>query len=186
LLLLWVAAATQPALGLSDPPGWALIVGHFAGVLAIPFYGLGWAALARPLAVSQPRTAVIVRSAGFYAAALGAAIHGVTGAALAAERALPGAPIEAMALVARWGTLLLPLWGLATALVVVTSGLWARAAWNGAAGVPRWVAWTNPALGTVVLAAVATATPAARALLLPAAPNLAHVVFFAVLITRAQ
>jgi hypothetical protein len=180
LLLLWVAAATRPGLGLPTAPAGALVVGHFAGVLAIPFYGLGWAALARPLAASQPRAAGIVHSTGFYAAALGATIHGITGAALAAERGMAGVTIDPLLLVDRWGTLLLPLWGLATALVVVASWLWARAAWRGEAGVPRWAAWTNPAAGTLVLAAVATATPLTQALLLPAAPNLAHVVFFAV------
>src|SRR5262245_42763332 len=88
LLLLWVAAATEPAVGLPSPPSWALVAGHLAGVLAIPFYGLGWVALARPLAASQPRAAGAVRAAGLYASALGAAIHGTTAAALTAERGM--------------------------------------------------------------------------------------------------
>jgi hypothetical protein len=180
LLLLWIAASTRPGLGLPPAPPSALVVGHFAGVLAIPFYGLGWAALARPLAASHPRAAGVVRSAGFYAAALGAAIHGITGTALAAERGMTGVAIDPLALVTRWGTLLLPLWGLVTVLVAVASWLWARAAWRDEAGIPRWTAWTNPAAGTVGLVVLGAATPLTQALLLPAAPNLAHVVFFAV------
>jgi hypothetical protein len=178
LLLLWVAAATRPALELPGAPAWALVVGHFAGVLAIPFYGLGWMALARPLATSRPRAAIVVRGAGTYAAALGTAIHGITGTVLAAEQSVAAAGIDPYAMVGRWAPLLLPLWGLATSLIVLASWVWSRAAWRGQAGVPPSTAWTNPGVGTVVLAAVGATTPLARALLLPAAPNLAHVVFF--------
>ena len=180
LLLLWVAAATRPGLGVPAAPAWALVVGDLAGVLAIPFYGLGWVALARPLAMAAPRAGGVVRAAGAYAAALGAAIHAATGAVLATERSIAAAGIDPYGLVGRWGMLLLPLWGLATALSVLASWTWARTVWRGEAGLPRWTAWTNPAVGTVVLVGLCALTPLARALLLPAAPNLAHVLFFAV------
>jgi hypothetical protein len=179
LLLLWVAATTRPALGLGSAPTWALGAGHLAGVLAIPLYGLGWAAVARPLAAARPRDAAIVRGAGMYGAALGAAIHGITGAVLAAERGIAGWVIEPLAVVLRWGTLLVPLWALATLLVLAASWRWTRAAWHDAAGVPRWTAWTNPALGTIALGTAGAVTPIGQALLVPAAPNLAHAVFFA-------
>lgn len=180
LLLLWVAAATLPALELPSPPSWALRAGLFAGVLAIPFYGLGYAALARMLAASEGAAAGPIRSAGVYAGALGSAIHGITATALSADVSAPGASIDPLSLVGRWGAILVPLWLLATALVVVASWLWARAAWRGTAGVPRWAAVFNPALGTLVVACAGAATPLLRALLLPAAPNLAHVAFFGV------
>ena len=186
LLLLWVAAATQPAFGMPSPAAATLIVGHFAGVLAIPFYGLGWVALARPMAVAEARAAGLVRATGLYASALGAAIHGTTAAALAAEHGMAGVTIDAMAMVGRWATLLLPLWGLAFLLVAVASFLWGRAALDGRAGVPRWTAWTNPVIGTLAVALVGGITPLGRALIVPAAPNLAHVVFFAVVATRLR
>jgi hypothetical protein len=186
LLLLWVAAATLPTLGLPSPPPSALIAGHFAGVLAIPFYGLGWVALARPMAISQPRAAGLVRAAGLYGSALGAAIHGTTAAVLAAERGMAGMTIDAMAMVGRWAALLLPLWALAFVLVAVASFLWGRAALEGEAGVPRWTAWTNPVIGTLAIVVLGGATPLGRALLVPAAPNLAHVVFFVVLAARIR
>ena len=179
LSLLWVAAATRPALGLPDPPPWALAAGTLAGVLAIPWYGLGYSALSQTIAGSRPYGATIVRGAGVCAAGFGSAIHGLTGAIQMAERSVHGLAIDPLAVMERWGRLLLPLWGLAAALAVVASWVWARAAWRREAGVPRWMAWTNPVLVTVALAAGATATPLTQALLLPAAPNLAHVVFFA-------
>jgi hypothetical protein len=149
-------------------------------VLAIPFYGLGWAALARPLADTDPGAARVVRGAGGYGAAIGAAIHGITGAVLAAERRAAGAAIDAFGMMGKWAALLLPLWGIATVLVVWASWRWARAARRGAAGVAPWTAWANPALGTLVVAALGAGTPLGRAFLVPAAPNLAHVVFFGV------
>jgi len=186
LLLLWVAAATQPALGLPSPPPSALIVGHFAGVLAIPLYGLGWVALARPMAIAQPRAAGLVRAAGVYGSALGAAIHGTTAAVLAAERGMAGVTIDAMAMVGRWAMLLLPLWALASVLIAAASFLWGRAALDDQAGVPRWTAWTNPVIGTLAIAVLGGATPLGRALLVPAAPNLACVVFFVIVAARLR
>jgi hypothetical protein len=179
LLLLWVAAATLPALALATPPWWALPAGLFAGVLAIPFYGFGYAALAAALPASDRWTTLLVRVAGFVGGALGSAIHGITGTALAAELDTPGAAIAPLALIGRWGTTLVPLWLIATALVVMASALWARSAWRGQARVPRWTAFANPALGTVAIAAAGAATPLLQAVLLPAAPNLAHAAFFA-------
>jgi hypothetical protein len=186
LLLLWVTAATQPSLGLPAPPSSALIVGHFAGVLAIPFYGLGWVALARPMGGAQPRAAGLVRATGLYGSALGAAIHGTTAAVLAAERGMAGVTIDAMAMVGRWAALLVPLWALAFVLVGAASLLWGRAALEDQAGVPRWTAWTNPVIGTLVIAMLGGVTPLGRALLVPAAPNLAHIVFFAVVAARLR
>jgi hypothetical protein len=179
LLLLWVAAATLPAPAVATPPWWALPAGSFAGVLAIPFYGFGYAALASALPASDRWTTRLVRVAGFAGGALGSAIHGITCTALAAELGTPGAVVAPLALVGRWGTTLVPLWLLATALVLLASGLWARSAWRGQARVPRWTAFTNPALGTLAIAAAGTATPLLQTLLVPAAPNLAHAVFFA-------
>jgi hypothetical protein len=179
LLMLWVAAATLPALALGTPPWWALPAGLFAGVLAIPFYGFGYAVLASALPASDRRATLLVRVAGFGGGALGSAIHGITGTALAADLGAPGAAVAPLALVGRWGTTLVPLWLLAAGLVLLASVVWARRAWRGHAGVPRWAAFANPALGTVAIAAAGAATPLLQTVLLPAAPNLAHAAFFA-------
>lgn len=185
LLLLWAAAAPRPEFGLPGAPARALVAGGFGGVLAIPLYALGWAALARGMH-APPGHACIVRAAGAYGAALGAVIHGMTTLALAAERAGATAGSDPLALVGRWGTLLVPLWLLAGALVVAASSIWGRAAWRGEASVPRPVAWMNPAAVTVALGLLGLATPLGRAFLVPAAPNLAHVVFFAAAAVRTR
>ena len=179
-LLLWIAGSTRPALGLPSAPAPALVAGTLAGVLAIPFYGLGYAALARAMASRDPRSAGIVRGAGVYGATIGAALHAATGVALATERAAAAGPIDPFALIVRWGTFLLPLWGIGGALLTLAGVCWARVAWRGDAGVPRWAAWTNVAVGTVVLGALGGTAPLLQATLLPMAPNLAHVLFFAV------
>jgi hypothetical protein len=185
LLLLWAAATTRPELGLPAAPSAALVAGGLAGVLAIPLYAVGWAALARAM-TGPPPPAHIVRGAGAYGAALGAVIHGMTTLAIAVEQGAGAATIEPLALVERWATFLAPLWALAAVLVVVASWAWARAAWRGTASVPRLLAWSNPAAGTLALGLLGLATPLGRAFLVPAAPNLAHVVFFAATAARPR
>jgi hypothetical protein len=73
---------------------------------------------------------------------------------------------------------LLPLWALLAGLVLVGSALYALAIWRGPTAYPRWMAIVNPALLVVVLSTIGSRSAWLRAFLLPAAPNVAHVVFF--------
>lgn len=175
LLLLHVANAQRPALGLPAPPSGALAVGGLLGVVAIPLYALGYRAAARAMAPAAPRAARAVAILGGVAAALGAAIHGGTALAIRADLAR-GAPAgDPLAAVAGWGPWLVAPWLAASLCVLAASALLAaRAPALGAARV------ANPALLTVALAALgAAAGELGRAFLLPAAPNLAHLAFFA-------
>ena len=68
-------------------------------------------------------------------------------------------------------------WAMATVLVVLASAALAYAAWR--TEVPRVWLVANPAVATVLLGAAGAATELGRAFVVPAAPNLAHIVFFA-------
>jgi len=157
-------------------------------VLAIPLYGLGYWQVAEDIASGGRRVARAVFLLGLSGGAVGGAVHGVTGLVIHADRLLGAAGDDPLAVVGRYGAFLLPLWGLLGVLVVVGSILYARAVLGGSTRYSRWMAALNPALLVAVLGALATVSPRLEAFLLPAAPNVAHVLFFAAttLVPRAD
>jgi hypothetical protein len=170
LLMLWVANARRPELGLATPPDTVLWLGAALGVLGIPVYAVGYRAAAR-LVADHPRGARAVFAGGALAAGAGALVHGLTAELI--DRALrsgtPGTPpLEA---VAAGGPLLVGLWGLAALSALVASVAFARSRGDA-------LALANPALVTVGLTLLALPTELTRSFLAPAAPNLAHIVFF--------
>jgi hypothetical protein len=176
LLLLWAGNAARPELALPRPPAGAVWVGMWLGTLAIPLYAVGYAEVAAALRPAGGRQAGALLLLGTYGAALGGTIHALTGLLLA--RSEPAAS-DPLALLAAHGGLLLPLWALVGATLCAGSVVYARTILRGAAPYPRWMALANPAALTVALAVVALPSPRLRAFLLPAAPNVAHVLFFA-------
>jgi len=180
LLLLWVANAARPELrGLPPPPPGSLVAGYYLGVLAIPLYGLGYWQVAEDITPGGRRAARAVFFLGLAGGVVGGVVHGVTGLVIHADHLLGAAGEDPLAVVARHGAFLLPLWGLLGVLVVGGSILYARAVLGGSTRYSRWMAALNPALLVAVLGALATASPRLEAFLLPAAPNVAHVLFFA-------
>jgi hypothetical protein len=178
LLMLYVANAARAELALPPPPAFALGVGAMLGVVAIPLYALGYIAVANAIGAGSRRDARIVRWCGIGAAGLGASIH--AGTALAIRGAGTSAPpLEA---VAASGRALLIGWALASLLVLVASVVVFRAGAAGRRALPRAVAWLNPAAVTLLLGAAGLPWEIGRSFLVPAAPNLAHVVFFASLL----
>jgi amino acid transporter len=177
--LLWVANASRPELALPAPPGGTLWLGGLLGVLGIPLYGLGYRALAG--AVGEPgdtvRRWVAWSGAGF--AGVGALVHGLT-ARLVAQSAASGAPAgDPLAAVAGSGALLAGSWLLATLLLVATCAPLALALARGRSPLPLWLGVANPVVLTLALGAAGLADELLRAFLVPAAPNLAHALFFA-------
>ena len=57
--------------------------------------------------------------------------------------------------------------------------VFAAAVWRGDTALPRWMALTSPVALVLIAVLLGAPTPIGRALLVPAAPNLAHVWFFA-------
>jgi hypothetical protein len=157
-----------------------LVAGSLAGVLGIPLYALGYRAIAA--ACPSPLAGALVARGGAVAGVVGGAIHGMTGLGVHLDRLAGVTPLTPADFVARHGAFLLPLWGLAALATVLASAaiVWSRLA--GDTRVPATVAVCTPAVVTMALVGVAFVHPVpwATDLLAPAAPNLAHVVFFGV------
>jgi len=173
LLLLLVGNSQRPELALPQPPAFALPLGGILGVCAIPFYALGYRAVARAIRPGSPVLARVVLVCGVAAAAVGALIHGLTALAIgeairAGTAAAP--PVEA---VAASGAVLVASW-----LAAAVFFLAASAAIFASRALPRSVAWLNPVAVTLALVLAGLPTELGRSFLVPAAPNLAHVVFF--------
>jgi hypothetical protein len=180
LILLYVANAQREELGLPQVGRAWLWLGGALGVLFIPLYALGYRAASRLVAPVSSSAAQVLFASGAIAAILGSLIHGLTTAYIGAdlEAAVPGR--DPLASVVSWGAPLLALWGLAALLVLVASGVFLWCVSRGATRAPRSAALANPALVTVVLSAVGLPSVLLRSFLTPAAPNLAHLVFFSV------
>jgi hypothetical protein len=180
LAMLWVANASRLELALPTPPEATLWIGCTLGVAGIPLYALGYRAAAQAIASDLVLARRIVRWAGGGAAVVGAYIHGLT-ALLIADALARGAPgADPFASVTSSGVELVGLWSLASLLVLAASLAFALQVARDRSALPRWVAWTNPAFGTLVVALTGLAlSEPVRSFLAPAAPNLAHALFFA-------
>ena len=176
LLMLWVANALRPDLGLSPPSPGVLRLGAALGVMAIPLYAIGWAAAAARAHPALGRGAPWVMVAGGLGAVVGSYVHAATAWLIEGQMrsGTPAAPpLES---VMNAGARLTVPWAVATVALLLASGAMVYAARRSA--VPRsWIA-ANPAVATVLLAMAGAATELGRAFLVPAAPNVAHVLFF--------
>ena len=179
LLLLAVATPATPALAVGTALGrQVLVIGHYLGVLAIPLYALGYRYVGDRLGppYARPLTAL-----GLCGGIVGGTIHGVTSVAIAAgglgaATQLGSSPVPASSPFAAY---ILPLWAIVTAAVLAGSVAFTIAVMRGNGDYVRWMALASPAALVVVIGACASVSSAARALIAPAAPNLARVAFFA-------
>jgi hypothetical protein len=178
LLMLYVAHAARPELGLGPVPAGLLTLGGVLGVLAIPLYALGYRAAGGLAASAGEAPGRAIVALGTAAALAGALIHGLTALHIRADLAA-GAPVrEPLAAVAAWGLPILVLWGAAALMVLAASVLFVGCVLRARGRLPRALALANPALLTVLLALPGVCSSLAAAFLTPAAPNLAHGLFF--------
>jgi len=182
LLLLSSNAARPDLLWLPRPSGAVLLAGTYLGVVAIPLYGIGYREVAARFADPMVRRWIV--ALGTVGGVLGGTTHGLTGLVIHVERASGTAPGDPMAMVARYGAFLLPLWGAIAIVSIVGAAIYAVAVLSGRSSLPGWMALANPAVITLGLAAAGQASVLGQAFLVPAAPNLAHVVFFALVALR--
>lgn len=178
LLMLYVSNSRRPELSLPPIPAASLQVGGVLGVLAIPLYAVGYHSASRIVEAASRGASRAVFWLGSIGAVLGALIHGLTAIQIHADLEAGAIARDPLSSVASWGPTILVLWGLAAASVLVASFLFGWLATRGSDSTRRLVGLANPALVTVVLMIVAMTTPLLRSFLAPAAPNLAHVVFF--------
>ena len=176
LLMLYMGNTARPELSLAPLPYATLWVGAVLGVAGIPLYAVGYRAASRPFARGVGARLVVYP--GVLAALLGAVIHGLTAVEIrrALDSALPTRPpLEAVAASGAW---LVGLWLVVGAMFLVASVAFMVEQLRTTTGSARHVAFANPFLVTVVLGGAAMSNEWLRSFLAPAAPNVAHVVFF--------
>ncbi|HEY2387177.1 MAG TPA: DUF6796 family protein [Candidatus Binatia bacterium] len=176
LLLLAIGDGLPPAYmtgGVLHPA--MLVAAYYLGVLAIPLYALGYWHVARRLPLPYGR---VVTALGVCGAIVGAVIHAVTGVAVAVLAATP-AGSGGVAALQPFAAYLVPLWTIVAVATLVGSAAFAIPVLRGESPYPRWMALANPAVGMLVISACAVVAPNAAPLVVPASPNLAHVIFFA-------
>jgi hypothetical protein len=211
LVMLYVAGAPRQELALAPPLRGLLVLGGVLGVVALPLYAAGyWAAfrlcspegnrLAAPdhTAVPPGRSAAARHATGDVVAALaifacgtagafvGSVIHGLTALRIDADSMVAMAPPDSLTAMATWGPLLLALWTIALLCVVCASLAFVWIVVRGRSPLDRRLAILNPALLTLALGAVGLPVESLRSALTPAAPNLAHIVFFSVVARAAS
>lgn len=180
LLLLWVANAARPEFAtIPRPPAAALLVGTLLGVLAIPLYALGYRVVASGLEPASAAGARAVFLLGAYGGAIGAVVHGITGVVIHVERATAAVGDDPLVVVMHYAPYLVPLWILLGLLAVAGSVLYGALILRGGTAYPRWMAALNVVTLLLLVTAVGSVSPGLAAFLVPAAPNVAHVLFFA-------
>jgi hypothetical protein len=176
LLLLATSNATRPGFEWLPPPSEAaLVAGTYLGVLAIPCYGLGYRAVAARFDAGYrgPLTAL-----GVVGGVLGGTTHGLTGLAIHVERMGGGAGVDPITVLGRYGSYLLPLWGAIGLASLVGSAVYAAGVFRRRSSLPHWMALVSPVVLTLALVLLGRGSATGEAFLVPAAPNVAHVLFF--------
>jgi len=158
-----------------------LPLGYFLGVFAIPLYGFGFWAIAKIFEPGAIRAGHFVLVSGVMMAIIGGIIHGVTGITIEAQLRADGSHLEPIAALVEYGVYLIPLWAIASVLSFIGAVGFASGVISGKTIFSPFIAVFNPVVLTVVIGLAGTMTPAIRMFLIPAAPNVAHVLFFGML-----
>lgn len=176
LLLLYIGNSRRPELGLPPIHSTWLWVGGILGVIAIPFYALGYRAVSYVFEAISPRAVKVVFWNGVGVGVLGSLIHGVTALYIGLDQGAGGEdPLQA---IFSTGFFLPGLWAVATIQVIIISALFLWYTGSGRTGLPRSMALINPAVLTILLVIIGLPSVFLRAFLIPAAPNIAHSIFF--------
>jgi hypothetical protein len=156
-----------------------LWIGGVLGVVTIPMYALGYATASHIVSAASVGGARTVLVAGAVGSLLGSFIHGVTAVHIGTDLGSATQASDPLAAVAS-SPLLVALWGLAAVSMAIASAVFCWHVARGATSAPRSASLANPVLVTLVLVCVGLPFVPGRAYLVPAAPNLAHLVFFIV------
>ena len=178
LALLYSVNSQRPELALPQIGAAGLEIGGVLGAFVIPVYGLGYWAAARVLVPTSPGAARVVTLTGVGTGVVGGIIHALTAFHIHGGDtafAAGGDPLSSMGAA---GPLLPVLWGVAALLSLIASIQFAWLVGRGHTPASPALALANPALGTIVIAALGLPSIMLSSFLTPAAPNLAHLVFF--------
>ena len=178
-LLLFVGKSLSPEFLLPTVPEAFLWVGAILGVVGIPLYGLGYHAASRIVETYSKGASRAVFMFGGLGALIGAIIHACTAfrihSRLEADAAAAQGPFSSGV---GWDPTILVLWMLAGTLIILASVFFGWFVARRGDSSLHVLALANPALVTVALVGAGMSTPLFRSFLVPAAPNIAHVVFF--------
>lgn len=178
-LMLYVVNSRRPDFLLPELPETYLWIGGVMGVIGIPFYSLGYHAASRFLGVISKRVASAVFFMGSLVAILGAVIHGITAFKIHADLKEGIITQDPLLSVLSWGPTIIVLWVLAAFLVLLVSVLICWFVARGGDLIPLQLGLINPVIVTVALSIIGMSTPLLRSFLIPSAPNVAHLLFFA-------
>ena len=178
LLMLYVSNSRRPELLLPAVPEAFLWLGAVLGVVGIPLYALGYHAASRIIGAFSQRAARALFLLGGLGALIGAVIHASTALQIHSGLEAGAAAQDPLSSVASGGPTILVLWALAGALVLSASVLFGWFVTRRGDSGSHLLGLANPALVTVALVGAGMSTPLLRSFLVPAAPNVAHVVFF--------
>ena len=166
-----------------DVSRWRLTAGHFLGVLAAPVYLIGYWHVGQMLRPAGKALAAMVFGLGVYAFAIGDVwLGGRVNLALVvqARDAAPESQKQLLSdLLQDIGAHNEPLINIVRVLILIISLLSAWGIIRGRSYYPRWTVAVLPMVLLVAIFASYAILPALGGLLLPAAMNIAHVIFFA-------
>jgi hypothetical protein len=178
LLMLYVVETAQSDSIIVRPPGAALIVGGLLGAVGIPVYWFGYWLIAQSMVMNNLGGARVIVVCGVLIGSIGAMIHAVTAFAIRFDMVAGRAPMPPAEGVASWGAPLLVCWGIVTAAGIVAAIVMTRTALSSSSPIPRRVGFFNPVVLTIVLIGIGLGSATGRAYVVPAAPNIAHTLFF--------
>jgi len=175
--------AGNPALGWPAPPPFTLALGQWLGAFMIPLFGVGYASLAQGLA---GRARPIVYWLGIYTSALGGVIHAVTGLAILHTPIEAGGNAGAFAIDPTSLPFLMPFVVVVVLGLLIASGVFAHAVFSGTSVYPRWLGFMNPVSCVVLVSCAGMPFEYGWLFLVPMAPNVGSVGFFALTLAVAR
>jgi hypothetical protein len=178
--LIMLSVVIMPPDELGAAPNLLLGVSGIFGSAAIPVYVMGYWAVARSLDPMYSRLRRTIEVSGVIIAVVGGIIHATTAVFIYQEQSSGG--VWAVEDALRSGPFLPALWTLAMAASLFATGAIILSLFSGRWSLPRVVAVFNPVVVTalVIGGAVAGGSERVAEFLVPAAPNVAHMVFFMV------
>jgi hypothetical protein len=178
--LMMLSAALVPPTDLWASTERLLGVSAVLGTIAIPVYAVGSTAIARSLDFGHSGLRRTIIVSGTIIGTVGAVIHSMT--AVFIYQAQSAGDVWAVDDALRLGPLLPFLWAVAAAASVLAASVILFSAFSGRSSLSRIVAAQNPVAATVfiVVAVLAFGSDRLSQFLVPAAPNLAHLLFFVV------
>lgn len=178
--LMMLSVVLVPPADLWAAPNLMLGVSAVFGAISIPFYAIGYGALARCLDSANSGLRRTITTSGMIVGGVGGLIHAITAILIFQKQSSRG--VWAVEDALRSGPLLPGLWAMATLASIVATSAIVFAKLSGRASLPPIVVALNPVVVTVlvIVGMLGGGSERLAAFVVPAAPNLAHGVFFIV------